>query len=140
MRFMLLCLALFLTACATPFRLGEQAFARGDLAGAERQYTTAIRSGDPSAWNNLGVVYYKQGKVQAAIDAFNMGARYGDPTARANLARNHLPIPAADLASAHGSSTDGMAAALDGFNKGYSGGSVTCTSFGWSDLKRIDCR
>lgn len=129
-----------LFGCASPRQVGSEALARGDLRTAEQQLTIAARQGDGAAWNDLGALYHRQGKIQQAIDAFNMGARYGDPTARANLARNKLPVPAADLAkSATAPDTSGLAAALDGFNRGYSGG-LTCTTFGDSSLSRTSCR
>lgn len=138
MRYMLCAIALLLTACATPNDLGRQALSRGDLPGAEREFTQAIRHGDASAWNSLGVVYERQNRLRAAVAAYTMGARYGDPTAIENLSHNNLPIPKADLAATRPSSTDGLAAALDAFNRGYSGG-MNCTSWGWDDLKRITC-
>lgn len=138
MRFLLV-LVLLLAGCATAQSLGRASLDRGDLKGAERQLTQSIRQGDTSAWNDLGVTYHRQGRIQEAIDAFNMGARYGDPTARANLARNKLPIPPADLASAPRSSSDGVAEAIDGFNRGYSGG-INCATFGSSDLRMTNCR
>jgi len=145
MRPLLYILVLLLIGCAASpshHQIGVAALNRGDFQSAERELTLAIRDGDSSAWNNLGVTYGKQGRRNAAIDAYKMGARYGDPTARSNLAALNVPIPAADLTSrSTESSTDGLANALDGFNRGYQGGgSVTCTTSGFVDMMRINCR
>lgn len=143
MRYLLSALftALLFGCAASPRQLGSEALTRGDLRTAEQQLTIAARQGSGATWNDLGNLYHRQGKIQQAIDAFNMGARYGDPTARANLARNKLPIPPADLvrAPSNTSSTDGIAAGIDGFNRGYNSG-VTCTTFGDASFSRTTCR
>lgn len=125
-----------LVGCASPRDVARELMKHGDVQGAERQLVIGARDGDGAAWNDLGVLYHRQGRIGEAVDAFTMGARYGDPTARANLARNGLPIPAADLAGR--SSTDalgtGIGAFTDGYNRGGSNfplptdapGSVVC--------------
>jgi hypothetical protein len=94
----LLCAAV--AGCASPLQVGQLLLQQGDLSGAEKQLAIAARQGSGAAWNDLGVVYQREGRTREAIDAFTMGARYGDPTARSNLARSHLPVPPADLAGA----------------------------------------
>ena len=109
-----------IAGCASPHEAGRAAMERGDFRVAEQELITAARRGDGAAWNDLGVLYHRQGKIQAAIDAFNMAARHGDPTARATLARNKLPVPAPDLAQRPPpAASDGLAAGLQGFNRGY---------------------
>lgn len=57
----------------TAHRLGEAAFARGDLAEAERGFATAVRLEPRSAlaWFNLGNTYTRRGKRRAAVEAFS---------------------------------------------------------------------
>lgn len=90
--------ATLLVACSTLATEGTQAAEAGDYVTAERKLQQAIRDGDTSAWNNLGVVYERTGRPELAIRAYQMAARYGNPTAQQNLFRKGLPVPPADLA------------------------------------------
>jgi tetratricopeptide (TPR) repeat protein len=108
-RITLVVLVAVLTGCATAtVDLGYAASQRGDLATAERLYMQSIREGDDVglAWNNLGAVYSKTGRRDAALRAYNMGARYGDPTAQSNLINNGQPVPAPDLVARNNTGSD----------------------------------
>lgn len=74
----------------------------GDLESAERLYMQEIQSGSNpgAAWNNLGVLYGHQKKVDAAMGAFTMGARWGNAYAQQNLVKFGRPVPNADLLQA----------------------------------------
>jgi hypothetical protein len=133
MRLAIFAAAALVAGCAaSSHELGSQALARQDWAAAEQHLVRAVRNGDRGAWNDLGVAYHRQGRITMAIEAFKMGARYGDPTARANLERNNIPVPPADLAARPaGGDYSGAAAFLEGFNRGRSGGdSINCTTIG----------
>lgn len=90
--------AIVLSGCASLASEGTQAMQNGNYAEAERMLQQAIRDGDTSAWNNLGVVYERTGRTDLAIRAYQMAARYGNPTAQQNLVMKRLPVPPADLA------------------------------------------
>ena len=53
---------------------------------AESLYRRAAEHGDDEAYNNLGVLLWDQGRVDAAEEAFRAGAALGDDLAVANLA------------------------------------------------------
>ena len=95
----------FLTAglfsgCASLAEQGMDAYAAGDVKMAEQKLAESIRGGDPSGWNNLGVIYSRTGRPELAKRAYQMAARYGNPTAQQNLISMGLPVPAADLKKA----------------------------------------
>lgn len=127
-----------LAGCANYATEQANAYRRGDFAQAERLALQAIRSGHEldKSWFNLGLTYQRTGRQAQAIRAYTMGARYGDPRSQQALVSLNQPVPAADLAQR---GTDGIAAGLDGFNRGYGSG-VTCTTFGDPDLRRTVCR
>ncbi len=118
MKLAILTLIVALSGCADHHRIAQDARNRGDLRSEEHHLSIAARQGDGAAWNDLGVLYTKQGRQQLAVEAFIMGARYGDPTARRNLAARNLAIPAADLAARR---TDALAEGLNAFTQGYTG-------------------
>lgn len=127
MKFAALIIFAALAGCASSpshFQRGSQALSAGDLKTAETELNAAVASGDAVAWNNLGVLYGRTGRTAQAVSAFQMGARHGDPTAQQNLVKRGLPVPPADLKTT-GSSTDGWAAALKGFNDGKNGKSYS---------------
>jgi Flp pilus assembly protein TadD len=99
MKLLLTLFAVLLIGCASTRHEAHQAIHRGDLATAERLLTQSIQQGDRSAWNDLGAVYARQGQRDKAIQHYIMGARWGDPTAQANLAAMNIPVPAPDLAA-----------------------------------------
>lgn len=106
-----------LAGCAaSPYQLGTKALEAGNYQAAEAQLIAAVAAGDSAAWNNLGVLYDRTGRPIQATRAYQMGARYGHAMAKKNLVMKGLPVPPVDLKS--GSSTDGIAAALRGFNEG----------------------
>lgn len=124
-------LSLILAGCANPHRLGQESLQRGDTQLAERQLQQAIRDGDTSAWTSLAVLYRRQGKAKAATDAYIMGARYGEPIARAALAQMKLPVPPADLvrappAEAAASSFRRRSVECDTFTIGRNYATTTC--------------
>lgn len=89
-----------LTACASLHQEGMQAYRAGNVPLAEQKLQAAIRGGDTEAWNTLGAIYDRTGRRDQAIRAYQMGARYGDPTAQQNLIQKGLPVPPADLRKA----------------------------------------
>lgn len=126
MKYVALILCAILTGCAFPpshYQTGSQALSAGDFKTAETELNAAIAAGDPSAWNNLGVLYARTGRTSQAISAYHMGARHGDPVAQQNLVKRGFPVPPVDLKASSSSSSDGWAAALKAFNDGKNGNS-----------------
>src|SRR5262249_8851963 len=69
--------------------LGRELHTAGDLEGAERTYTAALRYSwnDETALNNLGVIYALRGRDEAALDLFLRVLRVdpGNPLACRNI-------------------------------------------------------
>lgn len=128
-----------LAGCANYATEQANAYRRGDFAEAERLALQAISAGNEldKSWFNLGVTYQRTGRQAQAVKAYTMAARYGHPRGQQALVSLNQPVPAADLAQR--SSTDGIAAGIDGFNRGYNSG-VTCTTYGDADFRRTVCR
>ena len=59
------------------FTRAAQLAQQGKLESAEAEYQAGLklRPGDPQAFNNLGVVYFQQRKLQLAIGAFEHAHR-----------------------------------------------------------------
>ena len=59
------------------FTHAAQLAQQGKLESAEAEYQAGLklRPGDPQAFNNLGVLYFQQRKLQPAIDAFDRAHR-----------------------------------------------------------------
>ena len=89
--------SVLLSACGSLHQQGTESILAGNYKLAERQLTAAIESGDPSAWNNLGVIYERTGRSELAKRAFHMAARYGDGYGKQALINKGLPVPDADL-------------------------------------------
>lgn len=126
MKYVALILCAVLAGCASSpshHQLGSQALSAGDLKTAESELNAAVASGEAAAWNNLGVLYARTGRISQAISAYQMGARHGDPAAQQNLVKRGFPVPPADLKASRSSSSDGWAAALKAFNDGKNGDS-----------------
>lgn len=128
-----------LSGCANYATQQANAYNRGNFAEAERLAIEAIRTGNEvdKSWFNLGLIYERKGQRDQAVKAYTMSARYGNQRAPGALATLGAPVPAPDLVRQ--TDTSGVAAALDGFNRGYSGG-INCTTYGFDDLKRTNCR
>ncbi|PKN63265.1 MAG: hypothetical protein CVU57_20385 [Deltaproteobacteria bacterium HGW-Deltaproteobacteria-15] len=81
----LLVLVLVLVGCGASYRTqGLDAYKKGDMTTAEKCFS-ACYTEDPVCANDLGVVYWKTGRKQAAIDLWNYAARQGESSARGNL-------------------------------------------------------
>lgn len=94
-------IAVALAGCASSqYESGTEALKAGNYARAEMLLTQAVKDGDDPAesWNNLGVAYQRQGKIEQSKQAYTMAARYGNPLAQQNLQKMNAPIPNADLA------------------------------------------
>lgn len=100
-----------LSGCATHIQDGNAAMARGDLAAAERQYSAAAQAGDPTGYNNLGVVAERRGDRERAIGYYTMAARWGNKLAAQNLVNLGAPVPSADLAAQRASTNAAQTAA-----------------------------
>lgn len=87
------------SGCASTGQLGINALNAGNLVAAQIHFERAIQEGDTSSWNNLGVVYQRSGRMEMAVSAYTLGARYGDPVAQQNLVLLGKPVPPVDLAS-----------------------------------------
>lgn len=89
-----------LTGCASIYNDGTKASEAGNWPLAEKLLIQAIHEGDnvPGAWNNLGVVYQRTGRLPQAIQAYTIAARYGDSVAQQNLVALGKPVPPTDLA------------------------------------------
>lgn len=85
-----------LAGCAA--QNGSQALGWNNLDLAEAQAKQAVQRGDPSGYNNLGVVAERRGYQNLANEYYTVAARMGEPTARLNLTRRQQPVPTADLA------------------------------------------
>jgi hypothetical protein len=130
---------LLLAGCASgpsPHYLGAQALRQGDLPTAERHLRQAVSQGESSAWNDLGVVYGRQGRIQLAVDAFKMAARYGDPMGKENLARHNLPIPPADLVKQEQSNSAVIGELFDS----YRGNSIKCSTVNAGAISSTTCK
>ncbi|MCY1169054.1 hypothetical protein D9M73_90680 [compost metagenome] len=86
------------SACATMSQKGLAQLEQGDPKTAVSTLRVAVSKGDMNAWNNLGVAYARLGDEVNAVEAFKMGARYGDTSAIANLKRRNLVPPLPELA------------------------------------------
>lgn len=129
--FGLLIAAWLVVGCATTYNDGTRAAQNGNWPLAEQLLRKAIQEGDdvPSAWTNLGYVYMSTNRMDLAIRAYTMAARYGDTQAQSNLVRLNKPVPSPDLAKAQaGSGTDALTnilgAAVDGYNQGRTAGAA----------------
>lgn len=102
--------ALLMIACASVTSDGTEALRAGNYAEAERLLLQGIQESDQpgTAWNNLGVLYLRQGNRALATQCFTMSARHGEPLAQQKLIGMGLPVPAADL-GAQASSADSAA-------------------------------
>lgn len=62
---------------------GEDAAREGDYPLAISYYREALAkdSALPSAWNNMGLVYYKTGRYREALEAFENASKIGEPNA-----------------------------------------------------------
>lgn len=83
----------------TNFERGYAALNAGNLPLAEKHFFSATQEGEPTAWNNLGVVSERLSRRDDAVRAHGLAARYGIPVAQSNLVRLGEPVPAADLAT-----------------------------------------
>jgi hypothetical protein len=99
-----LVLALGLNGCAsmmTHYYEGKHELGKGNTARAEQLFAKGCQSGELRdrgyACNDLGVLYMKSGRKDAAINAYQRGARYGDMTAIQNLKQLGAPVPPSDL-------------------------------------------
>lgn len=101
---------------------GRQLLKTGDWAGAERQLHEATNRGDNSAWNDLGIAHERQGATQLAINAYIIGARYGDTSAQQNLVRLGLPVPEADKAAQARAGGEALLGILGSLAEGYNAG------------------
>lgn len=99
MRLPALLLALCLAGCVTMQQQARPYIEKGDYVTAISLLEQGIQRGEVRAWNDLGVVYTRMGNRERAIQAYTMGARYGDPAAQQNLISGGLPVPPADLAT-----------------------------------------
>lgn len=88
----------FLAGCASFDDLGIRALNAGNLPLAETRFNQAIQTGSVESWNNLGVVHQRAGRMDQAVSAYTLAARYGNPTAQQNLLLLGKPVPPADLA------------------------------------------
>ncbi len=88
-----------ITGPQTNFERGYAALNAGNLPLAEKHFFSATQEGEPTAWNNLGVVYERLSRRDDAVRAYGLAARYGIPVAQSNLVRLGEPVPAADLAT-----------------------------------------
>jgi hypothetical protein len=132
-----------LWGCASPTDVGTRLLNEGAYTAAEQQLMIGANHGDGVAWNNLGVLYERQGRRQESVRALVMAARYGNAVARNTLAVRGLPVPPADLVAVQPSGgpaavMDVMGGILDGYQQrqantpiyidlGRSNG-ITCTS------------
>lgn len=96
-----------LAGCASTTEMGLTTLNSGNLDAAERLFKRAIDEGEPTGWNNLGVVYMRRGLRERAIQHFTVAARYGVPIAQRNLAELGQPVPSVDLAPANASADSG---------------------------------
>lgn len=115
MKAVLFAVVVALAGCASgpdSRQAAEQAMAARDYVTAERQLQEVLREGRETglAWNNLGVVYLRTGRLPQAHGALTMGARYGEQLAQQNLVSQGWPVPAVDLVAT--SSEANAAAAL----------------------------
>jgi TPR repeat protein len=88
--------------CASHFGAAQSALERGDYQTAHDNYLACAQRGTAVCMNNLGVMFAR-GQIrdpdprQKAIFWYELAARHGDSTARANLTQMGLPVPPADL-------------------------------------------
>lgn len=82
----------------TNFERGYAALSVGNLPLAESHFLTATQEGEPTAWNNLGVIYERSSRRDDAVRAYTLAARHGIPVAQSNLMRFGESVPTADLA------------------------------------------
>ena len=109
--------------------MGTKALEQGDLKMAEQYLDQAIIAGDrlPQTWNNIAVLYSRQGHKDLARDAYTLAARYGNPTSQKNLIKNGWPVPPADLVQQQiapttaADGTSGATAALEILSAGVQG-------------------
>lgn len=96
-----LTLSAALVGCAAkPFDQARHHCDRAEIRLCEEAYVRAIKEGDRvgAAYNNLGVLQYRRGEHQSAIQLYTMGARYDEPMAISNLLALGADIPEPDLA------------------------------------------
>src|SRR4051812_46594617 len=95
-RSLVLTLAAVCSACAAPqetgdarriFERGQRALAAGDLVAAEQAFKQLAGSNPPfaTAYNNLGAVYLRTGKLDSAIAALKQAKRLAPGMAGVDL-------------------------------------------------------
>ncbi len=83
----LLALAVLLAGCATPYVQGRAALAQGQYEEAARRFREAL-AGEPAradALTGLGVALYKQGALDAAVDALRRAVAAAPQSCEARL-------------------------------------------------------
>jgi hypothetical protein len=93
-------LVLALTGCAaSQHRQARQHINKGEHWTAISMLQMEVQNGNWRAWNDMGVAYQRVGEPDKAIQAYTMGARWGDATAQQNLINLNAQVPPADLAA-----------------------------------------
>jgi tetratricopeptide (TPR) repeat protein len=76
--------------------LGLVSYKRGDLAGAIREFETAVKlapAPDPAQYYRLGILYRASGNQSKAVEMFHRAAETNDPTVRPLAERELKSLP-----------------------------------------------
>ena len=92
---------LMLAGCVSQnLTTGKSLFDAGDFAAARDRFLACAKTNkDPRCMTYAGLTYAKLGDIKSTQYWFTEAARYGEPTAIANLNKAHWPVPAPDLAT-----------------------------------------
>ena len=136
-------ISLALGACAST-EIDHQEFRdaveKGECNRAEAIARPYAQSGNAVAVNDIGVVYDNCFRdTQRAAGYYTLAARMGDNTARMNLTRLGLSVPAPDLAQHESSNASQILMMIDAATPARAR-SISCTSFNAAGITTTNCQ